>query len=149
MNLELGCKISKLKAELLRKLLVLGKCSVGNLSSQFSAVKGIYLFSRAKTYLIEARQRIFSRYLVSKHPPEAGDQTILRARKSSLNKRRCQMSSARASQKLIKCRDDLYLQPSTEKAKHYGKQLGLMDMMDNSPLRSELTTYPQPLLLFF
>jgi len=31
-----------------------------------------------------------------------------------------------------------------------GKELGgLMDMMDNSPLRSELTTYPQPLLLFF
>lgn len=120
MNLELRCKISKLKAELHRKLLVLGKCSVGNLSSQFSTVKGIYLFSRPKTYHIEARQRIFSKYLVSKHPPEMGDQTILTARKSEVNKRRRQMSSARASQKLIKCRDDLYLQPSTEEAKSVG-----------------------------
>ena len=68
MNLELGCKISKLKAELFIKLSVLGKCLPGTLVRQFLSVKGLYLFSSAKTCLIEARQRIFSMYLVSKYP---------------------------------------------------------------------------------
>ena len=72
MKFELECKIIEFEAEPLRKLLMLGKYPVGTLLRQVLAVKGSYLFTAVKTCLIGARQRIFSRYLVSKHPPLKG-----------------------------------------------------------------------------
>lgn len=68
MKFELECKIIEFEAEPLRKLLMLGKYTVGIFLRQVLAVKGSYLFTAVKTCLIGARQRIFSRYLVSNHP---------------------------------------------------------------------------------
>lgn len=150
MNLELRCKISRLNTELLRNLSMLEKCSSGTLARQFFRVKGFSLFLPVKTCLIMDRGCIFSRCLVSKVPPAEGDaQAPSMAGQPSTNKRSHQMSSVRSYQKLPKCKDALFLKPFTKEAKHYGKQLRLVDMMDNSPLRFELTTYPQPLLPVF
>ena len=103
MKFELECKIIEFEAEPLRKLLILGKYPVGTLLRHVLAVKGSYLFTAVKTCLIGARQRIFSRYLVYKHPSlEGGTQATSMARRSSANKRSRQMISPRASQKLRK-----------------------------------------------
>ena len=104
------------------------------------------LFTSEKTCSIVAPQCVFSSYLVYKHPLF---KRLFRRyhHRSTLhqNGKEISMRSDRAYQKPGKCKVDRFLQISMKEVNLHKERIKkAVDMMDNSPLRSKLTTYPQP-----
>ena len=117
------------------------------------AIKNLYfpiqsfsLFTSVKTCSIVAPQCVFSSYLVSKHPLF---KRLFRLylQKGSLrqNGKEIRMKSSMAYQKPGKCKVNPFMQIYRKEMNLNKKRIKrAVDMMDNSPLRSKLTTYPQP-----
>jgi hypothetical protein len=97
-----------------------------------------------KTYLIIALYCIFSRHLVSEYPP----QKRVFSRFLQRRPRRQIEGGIRISleKAILKPEKTKHLQLSKPGKKYCSKIIKADGYVENSPLRSELTTYPQPLL---
>jgi len=99
----------------------------------------------AKTCLIIALYFIFSRKVILQHPPP-----LMRVFSRFLRKRvRRQIEGGiriSLEKAILKPEKTKHLQLSKPGKKHGSKIIKADGYVDNSPLRSKLTTYPQPLL---
>ena len=116
------------------------------IKNHYFPIQSFSLFTSVKTCSIVAPQCVFFSYLVSKHPLF---KRLFRLylQKGSLrqNGKEIRMKSSMAYQKAGKYKVNPFMQIYRKEVNLHKERIKkAVDMMDNSPLRSKLTTYPQP-----